>query len=114
MPEEARDISEYRGMWLFTMFDLPVTTKKARKRYAAFRKELAREGFMMLQYSVYARYFGSIERSEPCRRRVSGMIPPGGHVRLMMVTDHQFGKMEVYHGEKEGEPEKPPQQIALF
>ena len=40
-------------MWLFTMFDLPVTTPKAKKRYAQFRKLLIKEGFSMLQYSVY-------------------------------------------------------------
>ena len=101
-------------MWLFTMFDLPVTTKKARKRYAAFRKGLAREGFMMLQYSVYARYFSCEQASEPCRKRIAGRVPPGGQVRLLLVTDRQFGKMEVYHGEKQGEAEKPPQQIRLF
>ncbi len=43
-------------MWLLAMFDLPVTTRKARKRYAEFRKLLLQEGFSMLQFSVYARY----------------------------------------------------------
>ena len=51
-------------MWLFAMFDLPVTTTKARKRYAEFRKVLLEQGFSMLQYSVYARYCASEEMAD--------------------------------------------------
>jgi hypothetical protein len=40
MPQQEYVLSGYRGMWLFAMFDLPVTTRKARKRYTQFRKLL--------------------------------------------------------------------------
>ncbi|HHT9133449.1 MAG TPA: CRISPR-associated endonuclease Cas2, partial [Candidatus Avalokitesvara rifleensis] len=56
MPKRGYEFSEYRAMWLFAMFDLPVDTKKARREYTRFRKALLTEGFTMLQYSVYARY----------------------------------------------------------
>ena len=49
-------ISGYRAVWIFTMFDLPTDTKKARKDYTYFRKKLLRDGFSMLQYSVYVRH----------------------------------------------------------
>jgi CRISPR-associated protein Cas2 len=48
------------------------------------------------------------------RRRVRAEIPPNGHVRLLSVTDHQFGKMEIYYGKKPQEPEEPPRQTLLF
>ena len=32
----------------------------------------------------------------------------------MAVTDHQFGKMEVFYGKKPREPEEAPEQILLF
>ena len=43
MPRRELVLSGYRGMWLFAMFDLPVTTPKARKRYTAFRKLLVEQ-----------------------------------------------------------------------
>src|SRR5690606_25570553 len=55
MSQRRLPLSEYEGMWLFAMFDLPVVTKTDRRNYARFRKKLLEEGFMMLQFSVYAR-----------------------------------------------------------
>ena len=101
-------------MWLVTMFDLPVDTKDARREYTRFRKALLREGFMMLQYSVYARYFDSGEESDAHRARVRGALPPDGHVRLIAITDHQFGRMEVFQGKMRQEAEEPPAQLMLF
>lgn len=101
-------------MWLFALFDLPVTSKAARKRYARFRKLLLTEGFTMLQLSVYARHCPSEEASEPIRATIRKEIPSDGRVRLLLVTDRQFGKMEVYSGQKRQPTEDPPQQIMLF
>lgn len=107
-------LSEYEGMWLFAMFDLPVTTATDRRNYARFRKKLLEEGFIMLQFSVYARYFPSEEASKAHRRRIRAALPAGGHVRLLHVTDHQFGKMEVYILRKREKPEQPPAQLTLL
>ncbi len=101
-------------MWLFALFDLPVATKDNRREYAQFRKILLREGFVMLQYSVYARHGASEESIDAVRGRVRRAIPPHGQVRLLPVTDHQFGKMEVYFGKKRERTESPPMQYQLF
>jgi len=96
------------------MFDLPVKTRKARREYAQFRKLLLRHGFSMLQYSVYARFFAGEDAARPYREQIGGSVPPSGQVRLLMVTDRQFGKMEVYIGRKRRQTEQPPQQLLLF
>ena len=101
-------------MWLFALFDLPVVTKENRREYTQFRKILLREGFVMLQYSVYARHGASEESIDAVRGRVRHAIPPHGQVRLLPVTDHQFGKMEVYFGKKRERAEPPPVQYQLF
>lgn len=101
-------------MWLIAMFDLPVETKAARKRYAQFRKLLLSEGFTMLQYSVYARHLASEESGDILKKRLRSQLPPDGQVRLLPVTDRQFGKMEVYFGKKRKETEDPPAQFMLF
>ncbi len=101
-------------MWLFALFDLPVVFKTDRKNYARFRKSLLSEGFTMLQYSVYARHCASEDSSGTVRQRVRAVLPPAGQVRLLGVTDRQFGKMEVFFGKKRERTEDPPTQLMLF
>lgn len=114
MPRERRNISEYKSVWLFAMFDLPVDSKAARKRYTRFRNLLLSLGFDMLQYSVYARYFASEDAAVVHRKAVKAILPPEGQVRLLSVTDRQFGKMDVFEGKSSRKPEKPPDQLLLF
>lgn len=54
-------LNAYHIMWLFVFFDLPVTTKKERHDAALFRKNLEKDGFSMMQFSVYVRHCGSYE-----------------------------------------------------
>ena len=101
-------------MWLFVMFDLPVVESEERRDYTRFRTRLLAQGFSMLQYSIYARYYPSEEASLAHRRRVRAVLPPEGQVRLLSVTDHQFGKMEIYIGISREPTEEPPVQVMLF
>jgi CRISPR-associated protein Cas2 len=107
-------LSKYRIVWLFVLFDLPVETKDDRREYAQFRKKLLSRGFTMLQFSVYAKHLPSEDSADALRLQVQAALPPGGQVRLLQVTDHQFGKMEVYFGRKRRKVEDPPIQIGLF
>ena len=96
------------------MFDLPMETTENRRDYTRFRKALIKDGFMMLQLSVYARFIPSEEAAEAHRKKVKACIPPQGQVRLLAITDHQFAKMEVFYGRKPRDPEEIPEQILLF
>ncbi len=107
-------LSAYRCMWLIAMYDLPVETIENRRDYTRFRKALVKDGFIMLQFSVYARFIASEEAADAHRKTVKSCIPPYGQVRLMAVTDHQFAKMEVFYGKKPQKPEDIPEQILLF
>lgn len=101
-------------MWLFAMFDLPVKTKSQRKQYARFRKALLELGFSQMQYSVYAKFCSGEERSNALRHQIRRMLPPAGAVRLLAVTDRQFGKMENYLGKIPAGTERAPEQLTLF
>jgi CRISPR-associated protein Cas2 len=114
VPRRELTLSGYQGMWLFALFDLPVDTKKHRKAYARFRKSLLIEGFSMLQFSVYARYCTGEEASDAFKRRVRTQIPDDGQVRLIAITDRQFGKMEIFCGKTKHPAEQPPDQLLLF
>ncbi len=104
----------FRSVWLLTMFDLPVDTKKARRDYRLFRKALKEDGFAMLQYSVYARHCPSTENAEVHEKRVKFALPPAGQVRTIVFTDKQFERMKVFQGEMRGPTEKAPEQISFF
>ena len=101
-------------MWLFALFDLPVGTKEDRRRYTRFRKLLLSEGFSQLQFSVYARYFPSEEGGTAASGRIRGELPPDGQVRLLCVTERQFGRQEVFVGRKRVKAEREPEQFMLF
>ena len=101
-------------MWLLAMFDLPVDTRENRREYARFRKKLIQCGFERLQFSVYARFLPSEDASRIYRGAVRAALPPGGEVRLMAITDRQYGKMEIYLEKRRKAAEPPPPQLLLF
>lgn len=101
-------------MWLIALFDLPTDTKEARRAYTDFRKHLLKNGFAMLQYSVYARYCPSEEKATVFRNRVRNHLPPDGEVRLMSLTDTQYGKTQIFHGKQRRAPEAAPEQVEMF
>ena len=108
------NISGYRAMWIFAMFDLPTDTKKARRDYTIFRKNLLKDGFTMLQYSVYIRHCASEENADVHYRRIKLFLPGDGEVRIVRITDKQFGRMESFWGKMRKPPVKTPRQLELF
>ena len=96
------------------MFDLPVVTAEEKRQYTRFRKYLLREGFLQLQFSVYAKFSASRENAQKYYRYIQSAVPPGGRVRLLMITDKQFGDMVSLYGKTSAEIEKKPEQLLLF
>lgn len=102
-------------MWLFVFFDLPTLTKKERKAANAFRKKLKKDGFTMMQLSVYIRHCPSLKNAETHIRRVQKMLSSKGKVSILMVTDKQFGMIKNFWGTSPKKPpRKPPPQLELF
>ncbi|MCB4751057.1 MAG: CRISPR-associated endonuclease Cas2 [Sulfurovum sp.] len=95
-------MSAFRIMWLVVMFDLPTQTKKDRKCYRWFSKHLDAEGYIRLQYSIYAKVFNSVGSANNGKKRLKNFLKTNvkkGNVRMLMFTDAQFGKMEIIVGE---------------
>ena len=101
-------------MWLFVMFDLPTFTKGHRKAASRYRKGLLKDGFSMMQYSVYYRHCVSTEHAEVHSKHLSAEVPAEGEVRLITITDKQFAKMQIIQGKKRAEPENTPAQLEFF
>ncbi len=84
--------SPFRMGWILVMFDLPVLTDQERKTATRFRKDLLDNGYLMMQFSVYARPCVSYEQMDTHISRVKSVTPEAGNVRLMFITDEQWGK----------------------
>ena len=107
-------LSAYRFMWLFVFFDLPVKTKKQRKEATTFRKYLEKDGFSMLQFSVYMRHCASKESMEAHIGRVKASIPKLGKVSMLKVTDKQYGDIINYCGKEIENLPETPRQLEFF
>jgi CRISPR-associated protein Cas2 len=101
-------------MWLFVFFDLPTTLKKERKAASKFRKELLKDGFMMMQFSVYSRHCASRESAEVHVNRVKSFVPEKGQVSILKVTDKQYGDIVNFFGLATKPMSEGPSQLELF
>ncbi len=107
-------LNAYHIMWLFVFFDLPTTTKTERRHATQFRKALEKDGFTMMQYSVYVRHCASKENMQVHIKRVRVSMPPAGYVSILSVTDKQYGDIQNFWGKIEKKLPKAPQQLELF
>jgi len=107
-------LNAYHVMWILVLFDLPTETKKDRKVYAKFRKEIMADGFNMFQFSIYLRHCPSRENADVHIKRVKKILPVKGHIGIMCITDKQFGMMELYRGKELANAPEPVQQLELF
>ena len=107
-------LNAYRIMWVLVFFDLPTETKKDRKNYSRFRKNMLADGFQMFQFSIYLRHCSSRENADVHIKRVKSILPPKGHVGMMCVTDKQFGMMEIFQGRDAVDVPDTTQQLELF
>ena len=110
----AERFNAYRIMWVLVLYDLPTETKKEKKAYTDFRKNLQKDGFTMFQFSIYLRHCMSIENANVHIKRVKKFLPEKGHVGIMCITDKQFGMMELFYGKSEETKKTEGQQLELF
>jgi CRISPR-associated protein Cas2 len=108
------ELNGYRIMWLFVFFDLPTDTKKDKKNASGFRNNLLKDGFSMMQYSVYVRHCASSESADVHEKRIYRLLPPLGKVSVLRITDKQFGNIQNFWGKAEVPKEAQPTQLELF
>jgi len=95
-------------------FDLPVVTKAQRKKATKFRISLEKDGFVMMQFSVYIRHCPSRENMEVHIKRVKSFIPEEGKVSILHVTGKQYGDIINFNGKVLKKVTDAPQQLELF
>lgn len=87
-------------MRLMVMFDLPTTTQSDLKNYTLFRRFLIKEGFVMMQESVYTKILLNGTMAELMMNRLKKAVPPSGLVQTLLITEKQFASIKYLVGEK--------------
>lgn len=90
-------------MRIIVFFDIPTKTKRDRKCAGRFRKFLLKDGYCMLQYSVYVRVCNGVDALKKHEGRLRENLPPVGAVRMLSLTDKQYCSMKILVGTAEKE-----------
>ena len=90
-------------MRMIVFFDLPTLTKTDRRNASRLRNFLLKDGYTMLQLSVYKH-----------AKRLKSLIPKTGSVRLLTVTEKQYASMEILVGSLKKEEEIGDKQLLLL
>lgn len=93
----------YRFMRLIVFFDLPVETSAQQREYRQFRKFLVRNGFVMMQESVYSKIVLNPTAAAAVQENVRKHKTSGGLIEMMLVTERQFERIEIVVGEPQSE-----------
>lgn len=89
----------YRFMRMLVFFDLPTETGEDRRSYNRFRKLLIKNGFLMLQESVYCKLLMNATAEAAVAELLRKNRPAKGIVQMLTITEKQFAKMEYLTGE---------------
>ena len=85
-------------MRMIVFFDLPVVGREQKRAYIKFRNFLIRDGYDMLQWSVYARITNGSDRLKKHQNRLRAHLPPEGSVRCLVISEKQFTSIETLVG----------------
>lgn len=101
-------------MRILVFFDLPVLNLEQRRGYRSFRKFLIKDGFIMLQESVYCKMVLNESAAKAVVEQVKKNRPEDGLVQLLTVTEKQFSKMEYIVGEYKSEVLDSDQRLVIL
>ena len=108
-------MSNGQFMRLIVLFDLPVTSKINMHAANRFRNFLKKDGYQMLQLSVYARLVRGREVVEKHRKRLKANLPPEGQIRCLEITEKQFANINILVGQPTAQEKKVNgEQLLLF
>lgn len=89
----------FRFMRILVFFDLPIETQADKTAYRHFRTFLIKEGFAMMQKSVYSKLALNGSTVDLVKRHLQNNIPPKGLVQMIVITEKQFADIVYLVGE---------------
>lgn len=82
-------------------FDLPNVYSIDKRNYNRFRKYLIKEGFIMLQESVYSKISLNNQQSDALIQRIKKNSPRKGVIQLLTITEKQYSNIQYILGNNE-------------
>ena len=106
-------MSKFMRMLVF--FDLPVKTKEQRRVATQFRNFLLKDGYHMIQFSLYARVCNGMDSVETHKKRLNSSLPDNGSIRLLVITEKQYQSILILVGKLKAEDQSPQdEQLSFF
>ncbi len=90
-------------MRIFVFFDLPMDSLEEKREYRKVRKALIKNGFIMMQESVYCKLMTTPSVENSVKNMIQMNKPSKGVVQTLVVTEKQFVKMEYVVGENKSD-----------
>ena len=104
----------YRYMRIIVMFDLPVVSISDRREYNKFRKYLIKNGFFMMQESVYCKLAQNSTAADLIIDNIRKNKPLSGLVQALKITEKQFSKIDYIVGKKKSDILDSDERIAIL
>ncbi len=101
-------------MRVIVFFDLPTETALNRREYAKFRKFLIKEGFIMMQESVYCKLALNLTVASSVIDRIKKNKPSGGLIQLLTITEKQYNSMEFVVGRKSSDTVDSDERLVIL
>ena len=92
-----------RFMRTIIFFDLPTNTKSERRAYTKFVKNLKKNGFAMMQESVYTKLSMNETVVASTMKEIKKFLPSDGYVSSLTITEKQFASIEQLVGHSESD-----------
>ena len=93
-------MNEIKYMRLILFFDLPSKESYEKKEYTYFHKALVKNGYIMMQFSVYIKATNSFSKINREIDKLRKYIPRGGNIRIISITETQYNNMTIILGHK--------------
>ena len=87
-------------MRMILFFDLPVEKSEQQKAYRNFVKNIKKNGFYMLQKSVYVKMGIDMQVVDSTIAKVKKICPKEGDISILTITEKQFAGIELILGNK--------------
>ncbi|WP_237077112.1 CRISPR-associated endonuclease Cas2 [Mycoplasma phocoenae] len=87
-------------MRIIVMYDIQMETNIGNKEYLLWRKKLINLGYIMMQYSIYSKCISAHTQYEYERQKLLNVMPKKSNIRIMLITENQYQKIEILNGEK--------------
>ena len=88
-------------MRVVVFFDLPTETAEERRDYRRFRAALLKNGFFMMQESVYSKIILNNTAANVIKETVRKLKTGKGLIQMLTLTERQFENMEFVLGKKQ-------------